>query len=76
MTSGQGNSGQRNSDQGNRAVVVAVAVVLMVQVPIDEVIDVVSMRHGLVAAIGSVHVASIVAGAAVTAGTAPRVRVA
>ena len=49
--------------------VVAVAVVLVVQVPVDEVVDVIAVRDRLVAAVRPVHVGGFVTVARV-AGTA------
>jgi hypothetical protein len=48
-------------DQFDRAVVVAVIAVRMVQVAIDEIIDVVPMRHGFVTARRAVNVARLMA---------------
>ena len=48
----------------NRAVVVAVIAVRMVQVAVDEIVDVISMRHRFMAAPTSVNVARVVAAAA------------
>jgi hypothetical protein len=52
------------SREVNRAVVVAVIAVRMVQVAVDEIVDVIPMRHRFVAAAGSVNVARVVAAAA------------
>jgi hypothetical protein len=41
-------------------VVVAVVVVRVMQAPVDEIVDVVSVRHGLVTAVRSVDVAGLV----------------
>jgi hypothetical protein len=43
-------------DEFDRAVVIAVTLVWMVQVTIDQVVDVVAVRHGFVAAIRAVNV--------------------
>ncbi len=51
------------------AVVVAVAVVLMMQVALDEVVHVIAVRDRLVTAVRSMHVLRIVIAAGVTAGT-------
>ena len=53
--------------------VVAVVAVRVVQVAIDEVIDVVAMRHRFVAAAGAMHVAGFVAVAVVVRGADVRV---
>lgn len=53
--------------------VIAVAVVLMVQMPIHEVVDMITVRHGFVTAVGSVHVRRIVAAAGVSTGACGRV---
>jgi hypothetical protein len=52
------------SREVNRAVVVAVIAVRMVQVAVDEIVDVIPMRHRFMAAPRSVNVARIVAAAA------------
>jgi len=57
--------GPRGSGQAERAVVVAVVAVRMVQVASDEVIDMIAVRHRLVAAAGAMRVARLMAGAAV-----------
>jgi len=54
-------------------VVVAVAVVRVVKVAVDQVVDVIPMRHGLVATAGSVHVRRVVACMHVTIGASVRV---
>ena len=53
--------------------VVAVVTVRMVQMAIDEVIDVVAMRHGFVAAAGAVDVSGFVAAAVVVGRAGVRV---
>jgi hypothetical protein len=53
-----------------RAVIVAVIAVRVMQVAVDEVVDVVAVRHGLVAAAGAMHVARRVPGTAMV-GRAP-----
>ena len=53
---------QQLSGDLNGAVVVAVALVGVVQVAVDEVVDVIAVRHRLVAAARAVHVAAVVAG--------------
>ena len=55
-------------DDGDFAVVVAVALVRMVQMAIHQVIDVIAVRHGWVTATGSVYVIGAVAAAGVPAG--------
>lgn len=60
----------------DRAVVVAVTIVGMVEVAVDQVADVVSVRHGLVATAGAVNMVGVVAAAGVAAGAAVRVRLA
>jgi predicted aconitase with swiveling domain len=47
---------------------VAVLVVRVVQVALDQVVDVVTVGHGLVPAVGSVSVAGVVTGAVVVGG--------
>ncbi len=54
--------------------VAAVAGVLMVQVPCDQVVDVVAVRHRLVAAAGSVYMGGVVLGTAVAAAAPVGVR--
>jgi hypothetical protein len=61
------------SGEDEHAVVVAVAVVLMVQVVADEVVEVIAVRDRLVPAAGAVDVAGVVAGAGVAAGAGVRV---
>jgi hypothetical protein len=56
------------SDDGEGSVVVAVAIVRVVEVAIDEVVDVVSVRNGWVSASGAVDVVGIVSGTAVVRG--------
>lgn len=53
---------------------VAMTVVRMVQVAIHEVIDMIAMRHGLVAAAGAVHVVGWMAAASVAGGARCRIR--
>ena len=48
------------------AVVVAVAVVLVVQVAVDQVVDMIAVGNGFVTAIGTVNMAGIVTGTLVT----------
>jgi hypothetical protein len=43
-------------------VIVAVVTVWVMQAPVDDVVDVVAMRDGLVPAAGPVHMATLVAG--------------
>ncbi|APA90320.2 hypothetical protein BJG93_32410 (plasmid) [Paraburkholderia sprentiae WSM5005] len=52
------------SREVNRAVVVAVIAVRMVQVAVDEIVDVIAMRHRFMAAPRSVNVARVMAAAA------------
>jgi hypothetical protein len=59
-----------------RAVVVAVTVVLVVQVALDDVVDVIAVLHRFVPAVGPVHVVRVVVLAIVTFGALVRVRVA
>ena len=61
------------SDQFDRAVVVAVVAVRVVQVPIDEVIDVVAMWHRFVTAAGAMDVSCFVAAAVVVGRAGVRV---
>ena len=49
----------------HRAVVIAMSVVRMVQVTVDQVVDVVAVRNGWMAAIRAVHMAGFVAAALV-----------
>ena len=56
---------ERTSGHLDRAVIVAVVAVNVVQMPIYEVVDVIAVRDGGVAASGPVDVVRIVAGAAV-----------
>lgn len=60
---GAGRNG--GSGRGDAAVVVAVAGVRMVQVAVDEVVHVVTVGHGVVAAARTMHVVAAVAGAGV-----------
>jgi hypothetical protein len=53
---------------GDRPVIVAVTVMRMTQVPIDQVIDVIAMRDGLVATTRAVNVPRFVLAAVVTGG--------
>ena len=55
------------------AVVVAVAAVRVMQVAVDEVVDVVTVGHGLVAAAGAVHVVAGVPATVVARGAGPGV---
>jgi len=64
------------SNHGDRAVVVAVAVVRVVQVTIDEVVDVIPVRHRFVPATGAVDVIGGMAGARVVGRAVGRVLVA
>jgi hypothetical protein len=57
-------------------VIVAVVTVRVVQVAADEVVDVVTVRHGLVSAFGSVRVLVVVVGAVVVGGAISGVAVA
>lgn len=67
-------SGERLAlNDGDFAVVVAVALVRMVQMAIDQVIDVIAVRHGWVSATGPVHVVGAVAAARVPAGATVRI---
>ena len=61
------------SGQLERPVVVAVVPVGVMEVTVDEVVDVVAVGHGLVAAAGAVDVAVLVTGAAVCGGAGGRV---
>jgi hypothetical protein len=63
--------GDLASGAGERAVVVAVVAVRVVQVAVDEVVDVVAVGDRFVAAAGAVHVAGLVAAAARGAGVQP-----
>ena len=56
-----------------RPVVVAVIPVRVVQVPIDEVVDVVAVRNGFVPAVRAVDVSLVVPGAGVSGGAVRRV---
>src|SRR5439155_1284652 len=58
---------------GPGAVVVAVVAVRVVEVAVDEVVGVVAVRHGLVAAAGAVDVAGRVPAAGVARGAGVRV---
>jgi hypothetical protein len=58
---------------GDVTVVIAVAAVGVMQVPVDEVVDVVAMGHSLVPAIGAMNVGRIVRGAGVSGGAGVRV---
>ena len=58
----------QSADYGNRPVVVTVVAMRVVQVVLDEVVDVIAVRDGLVAAAGTVLVRGIVAGALVIGG--------
>lgn len=64
------------ADDLQRTVVIAVSVVRMVQVTVDEVVDVVTVRHRLVAAVRSVDVVGRVGTAGVVGRAGPRVGVA
>ena len=65
---------RRGSRVPQRAVVVAVTAVRMMEMPIDEVIYVVAVRHGRVTAVRAVHVAGRVSVAGVVWRAAGRVR--
>lgn len=54
--------------QFDRAVVVAVPVVLVVEVSVHQVVDVVAVGNGRVSAVGTVHVIGVVTAAAMTVG--------
>jgi hypothetical protein len=54
--------------------VVTVSAVAKMQVPADEVVDVISMRHGLVTAAGTVTVAGIMTAAGVGRCAGSRIR--
>ena len=56
------------SGQRECAVVIAVAVVLMMQMAIDEVVDMITVWNSFVTAVRSVHVRGVVAGAGVSTG--------
>lgn len=62
------------SGQLERAVVVAVVAVGVMEVAVDEVVDVVAVGHGLVSAAGAVNMALLVTGAPVFRGASGRVR--
>ena len=53
--------------------VIAVSVVLVMQVPIDEVVHMVAVRHRRVPAIGAVHMVGSVATACMSAGAVLRI---
>jgi hypothetical protein len=55
---------------------VAVTVVLVVQVTFDHVVDMVTVLHRLVAAVGAVHVIVVVVLAVVPVGALVRIRIA
>lgn len=63
----------RNHHQ--RAVIVAVIAVWMMQTAIDEIIDMVAMRHGLMTAVGAVPMPRLVAGRVVLGIAAVRIPV-
>jgi hypothetical protein len=56
---------RQDSGAPQRAVVVAVVAVRVVQVAVDQVVDVVAVRHRFVAAAGSMHMTGLVATAPV-----------
>lgn len=62
------------SDQGDPAVVVAVRAVRVVEVAVDQVVHVVAVRHGFVAAARPVPVAAVVGAAGVVGRAVGRVR--
>jgi hypothetical protein len=64
------------ADDLERAVVVAMVAMRVVQPAIDEVVDVVAMRHGFMPAAGTVDVACFVSTAVLTRRAAVRVRLA
>ena len=58
-----------DSSEFNRTVVIAMAVVRMVQMTVHKIIDVVAMWHGFVTAAGAVNVACFMAVAVMIRGT-------
>lgn len=64
------------ADDLQRAMIVAVVAMRVVQAAIDEVIDMVAMRHGFMPAAGAVNVARFVSAAVLTRRAAVRVRLA
>jgi hypothetical protein len=63
-------------NHGQRPVIVAMVAMRVMQAPADEIIDMVAMRHRLVAAVGPVTVRSIVTRGVVLGIAAIRIRVA
>ena len=61
------------SGSSEPTVVVAVVAVRVMEVPVDQVVDVVAVRHGLVPAAGAVGVGGVVSFAGVTRRTVRRV---
>jgi len=70
----RGGTSWRQSDQLDEAVVAAVVTTGVMQVPVDQVVDVVTVGNGLVTAAGTVLVIGIVAAAHVARGTVVGVR--
>ena len=58
-----------DSGEGDGTVVIAVAAVGVVEMTVDEVVDMIAMGDGFVAAVGSVNVIGAMAGAVVTGST-------
>lgn len=69
-------AGNRLADDGHRSVIVAVIAVWMVQVPIDEIVDVVAVGHRFVSAARAMYMAGIMSRATVVGRAAGRIRVA
>jgi len=67
-------SGVSSADQFDPAVIVAVARVRMMQMTVDEVVDVIAVRHRLVTAAGAVRMGGIVGAAGVAGRACGRVR--
>jgi hypothetical protein len=65
---------RRFDDDVQLAVIVAMSAVRMVQMAIHQVINMVAMRHGFVAAIGTVSVGLLIGGAALVWRTFLRIR--
>lgn len=54
--------------EGDGAVVVTVAIMLVVQMPVDQVVDVIAVGHRRVTAVGAVHVVTFVSATVVALG--------
>lgn len=61
-------------NDGDRAVIVAVAAMRMVQMPVHQIIDVIAVRHGRMTAAGTMHMPGFVPAALMIGRTPVRIR--